>query len=92
MLKAIKWPFVSANFSLVLPLPGNIQKLQIIVEYLLQIEIPSESADPDLRSALLTDFQPLSLPIQLLVDPLRKRFLYHFYGARQTNRVDKPEW
>lgn len=92
VLKAIKWPFISANFSLVLPLPVHIQKLQIITEYLLQIEIPSESANPDTRPALLADFPPLCLPIKLLVEPLRKRFLYHFYGTRQTNRVDKPEW
>ena len=28
----------------------------------------------------------------LLIRPLKKRFLYHFYGTRQTNRPDKPEW
>ncbi|KAG5869846.1 hypothetical protein JTB14_009008 [Gonioctena quinquepunctata] len=92
VLKAIKWPFVSTNFSLVVPLPSHIQKLQIIAEYLLQIEIPNESSIPDVRSALLSDFPPLCLPIHFLVQPLRKRFNYHFYGARQTNRVDKPEW
>ncbi|KAJ8953915.1 hypothetical protein NQ318_019155, partial [Aromia moschata] len=92
VLKTIKWPFVSANFSLVLPLPTQIQKLQIICEYLLQIEIPSESSVPVVTSALLADFPPLCLPIQLLVQPLRKRFIYHFHGARQTNRPDKPEW
>lgn len=43
-------------------------------------------------SALLSDFPPLSLPITFMVRPLRKRFIYHFYGARQTNRIDKPEW
>lgn len=83
---------MNTNFSLLLPLPVNIKKLQILVEYLLQIEIPSESANPDTRSALLTDFPSLCLPIQLLVEPLKKRFSYHFYGARKTNRVDKPEW
>lgn len=92
MLKAIKWPFVNANFSLALPLPIHTQKLQIIAEYLLQIEIPSESANPDIRPAILADFFPLCLPIKLLVEPLRKRFVYHFYGARKTNRADKPEW
>ncbi|CAG9828087.1 unnamed protein product [Diabrotica balteata] len=92
VLKLIKWPFVSANFSLVLPLPTHIQKLQTVCEFLLQIEIPSESSVPVVTTALLSNFQPLSLPIHLLVQPLRKRFIYHFYGARQTNRVDKPEW
>ena len=43
-------------------------------------------------SMLLTDFAPLCLPVSLLVRPLRKRFLFHFYGAKKTNRPDKPEW
>jgi hypothetical protein len=43
-------------------------------------------------SALLVDFAPPPLPLQLMVSPLRKRFLYHFSGTRQTNRADKPEW
>nr|CAI5822245.1 unnamed protein product [Callosobruchus analis] len=91
-LKLIKWPFTSANFSLVVPLPTHIQKLQIIAEYLLEIEIPSEISTPAVQSALLSEFPPLCLPIQLLLESLRKRFIYHFYGTRQTNRVDKPEW
>jgi hypothetical protein len=92
VMKALKWPFVNTNFSLQIPTPTNIQKLQIIAEYLLQIELPSETVDPLIRSALLSDFPPLCLPVTLLVEPLKKRFLYHFYGARQTNRTDKPEW
>ncbi|CAH1179774.1 unnamed protein product [Phaedon cochleariae] len=92
VLKLIKWPFVSTNFSLVVPLPNHIQRLQTISEYLLQIEIPSESSVPVVTSALLSNFPPLCLPLQLMVLPLRKRFIYHFYGSRQTNRIDKPEW
>ncbi|KAJ8916099.1 hypothetical protein NQ315_004465 [Exocentrus adspersus] len=92
VLKAIKWPFVSTNFSLVVPFPTHINKLQIISEYLLQIELPSETSVPVITSALLSDFPALCLPINFLIEPLRKRFVYHFYGARQTNRADKPEW
>ncbi|EFA07987.1 RINT1-like protein [Tribolium castaneum] len=92
VMKSLKWPFVSANFSLQTPSPTSILKLQIVAEYLLQIELPSETIDPRITSALLSDFPPLCLPVMLLVQPLKKRFLYHFYGARQTNRPDKPEW
>lgn len=49
-------------------------------------------AKPVVTSALLTDFAPVSLPIALLVRPLRQRFIYHFTGAKLTNRQDKPEW
>ncbi|KAJ8928351.1 hypothetical protein NQ314_019081 [Rhamnusium bicolor] len=84
VLKAIKWPFVSTNFSLVVPLPTQIQKLQIISEYLLQIEIPSESSIPVVTSALLSDFPHLCLPIHFLVQPLRKD-LYTIFMVQ-----DKP--
>ncbi|CAH0563706.1 unnamed protein product [Brassicogethes aeneus] len=92
ILIQIKWPFVNTNFSLVIPLQANVQKLQIIAEYLLQIELPSESTGPIVTSSLLAEYPPLCLPIQLLISPLRKRFVYHFFGTRQTNRPDKPEW
>lgn len=92
VLKTIKWPFVSANFSLQSPSQNNIKKLQIITEYLLQIELPEESAAFTSTSGLLSNFPQLSLPIYYLVLPLRKRFIYHFHGTKQTNRIDKPEW
>lgn len=92
VLKSLKWPFVSQNFSLQAPSTQTIQKLQILSEYLLQIQLPEESALPTVTSVLLSDFPALSLPMTLMVRPLRKRFIYHFYGARQTNRIDKPEW
>lgn len=41
---------------------------------------------------LPTSFAPVCLPITLLVRPLKQRFVYHFSGAKQTNRRDKPEW
>jgi hypothetical protein len=34
----------------------------------------------------------ISLPIQIMVQPLEKRFKYHFYGKRPTNVLEKPEW
>lgn len=32
---------------------------------------------------------PLILPLELLVAPLRKRFRYHFYGDKKTNAKHK---
>lgn len=91
-MKTIKWPFVNTNFSLQTPTQSNLQKMQLVCEYLLQIELPDESSMPIITSALLSNFPTLCLPIHYLVLPLRKRFLYHFHGNRQTNRIDKPEW
>ncbi len=45
-----------------------------------------------ITSALLVDFPTPSLPVFLVLEPLRKRFLFHFRGAKETNRPDKPEW
>ncbi len=32
------------------------------------------------------------LPFELMAEPLKVRFLYHFDSKRKTNRLDKPEW
>lgn len=45
-----------------------------------------------ITSTSVVDFPIPSLPILLLLEPLRKRFLFHFCGNKQTNRSDKPEW
>uniref|UniRef100_A0A665W952 RAD50-interacting protein 1 n=1 Tax=Echeneis naucrates TaxID=173247 RepID=A0A665W952_ECHNA len=51
---------------------------------------------PSTQSALSTtppsQAPPLCLPIQIMLQPLSKRFRYHFYGNRQTNSLSKPEW
>lgn len=91
-LKVIKWPFVNSNVSLEVPLEVNVKKLQIIVEYLLQIDLPDELVPPSEAKGYLSEFPRLSLPMELMIAPLRKRFLYHFHGSRKTNRSDKPEW
>ena len=36
--------------------------------------------------------QPTAILIVLLVEPLEKRFLFHFFGVRKTNNLEKPEW
>ncbi|XP_069691163.1 RAD50-interacting protein 1 isoform X2 [Periplaneta americana] len=91
VLKAIKWPFV--NNVLATPPPDALHRFQLLTEFLLQLQLPEDLLPQAVvTSALLTDFAPVCLPISLLIRPLRKRFLFHFYGAKQTNRPDKPEW
>ncbi|XP_045468942.1 RAD50-interacting protein 1 [Harmonia axyridis] len=89
-LKVINWPFVNANFSLQTPPQSAIDKLKLLTEYLLQIELPNENDHLD--SLTPVNISNLCIPASLMIQPLRKRFIYHFYGARQTNRLDKPEW
>ncbi|KAL3270463.1 hypothetical protein HHI36_021010 [Cryptolaemus montrouzieri] len=90
-LKTLKWPFVNANLSLETPSQNTIEKLKLLTEYLFQIELPNEN-DVTVLLTPLIDISHLSVPIRLLIKPLRKRFIYHFYSSQQTNRNDKPEW
>ncbi|KAM3858925.1 RAD50-interacting protein 1 [Diretmus argenteus] len=50
------------------------------------------SAPPFSSASPLSQTPPLSLPIQIMLLPLSKRFRYHFTGNRQTNSLSKPEW
>lgn len=34
----------------------------------------------------------ISLPVEQMVLPFKKRFAYHFLQESKTNRLDKPEW
>lgn len=69
-----------------------IEKLYLIINLIYIYIYREETAKPVVTSVLLTDFTPVSLPISLLVRPLRQRFIYHFTGSKLTNRQDKPEW
>ncbi|KAK1137114.1 hypothetical protein K0M31_001641 [Melipona bicolor] len=93
ILKTLKWPFCGSNANILhTPMPETLTKFKILTEYLLHLQLPEESAKCVVTSVLLTDFTPVSLPISLLIRPLRQRFIYHFTGSKLTNRQDKPEW
>ncbi|XP_076248930.1 RAD50 interactor 1 isoform X2 [Calliopsis andreniformis] len=93
ILKTMKWPFCGNNInSLNTFMPETLTKFKILTEYLLHLQLPKETLKPMVTSTLLTDFMSVSLPISLMVQPLRQRFIYHFTGIKLTNRQDKPEW
>eukprot|EP00117_Sycon_ciliatum_P032921 scpid73179/ scgid25436/ RAD50-interacting protein 1; RAD50 interactor 1 len=82
-LKALHWPFVS----------GTAQK----------IEVPTELLSTFRQQLhLMFKLKPFcidtvqhddpSYPLELMLQPLRKRFRYHFHSKRQTNDIKKPEW
>ncbi|XP_075231080.1 RAD50 interactor 1 [Lycorma delicatula] len=94
ILKAVNWPIVSSNNLLSTPSPESIPKFQLLIKHLLLIQLPDELVSKSVvqSSVQLLSSNPLSSPILLLVRPLKKRFIYHFCGNKQTNRPDKPEW
>ncbi|KAI1883370.1 hypothetical protein AGOR_G00230720 [Albula goreensis] len=85
VLTQLHWPFLSPPVSSLSP-PANAQELhsqlELLVPQLLALQLP----------AGLPQAPPLSLPIQIMILPLSKRFRYHFTGNRQTNCLNKPEW
>ena len=51
-----------------------------------------ESVPQTADHPILSRFVTPSRAIEELLNPLQKRFAYHFSGNRPTNRRDKPEW
>ncbi|XP_045106391.1 LOW QUALITY PROTEIN: RAD50-interacting protein 1-like [Portunus trituberculatus] len=94
ILKSLKWPLVGGTGGTgggQLPAsPDTLQRLCTLTQYLLQLALPGSPPQP--LPPLLVTFDPLLLPIQLLVNPLQVRFLYHFSGNRSTNNKNNPEW
>ncbi|UYV80052.1 RINT1 [Cordylochernes scorpioides] len=83
-LKAVQWPMVSVKLSSE-PQPEDYQKFQEVFVHILKMELSTDLLPrPDAHG--------MALPIELMLQPLRKRFLFHFVARNKTNRPDKPEW
>ncbi|KAJ6644173.1 RINT1-like protein [Pseudolycoriella hygida] len=91
LLKIIKWP-ITSPFEVNNPHKDVIHKMGVIAEYLFLIKPPGDADDSYVTITPSIICPPISAPVQLLLKPYRQRFLYHFTGTRQTNRLDKPEW
>ncbi|KAF5908405.1 RAD50-interacting protein 1 [Clarias magur] len=98
VLIQLHWPIVSPPVQSVTPL-ANAQELNSQLK-LLGSQLNFLQKSDDLISEKkelpthpgLTQTTPLSLPVQIMLQPLSKRFRYHFTGNRQTNSLNKPEW
>ncbi|CAG5031600.1 unnamed protein product [Parnassius apollo] len=90
VLKLLKWPFTSSSENS-LPPKELLTKFTNMTRYLFLIQEPE-----DLMSSAISDefnIEPNPcLPVRILLRPLKKRFAFHFTGARQTARIDRPEW
>jgi hypothetical protein len=96
-LKEIKWPFVSSAVSskqteIWKKLEKKFTKLFSLLLKLSDKDTEASSKPPPqleagFRKTSLRD--PIILPLELLLAPLRKRFKYHFSGNRKTNSKDK---
>ncbi|XP_028254144.1 RAD50-interacting protein 1 isoform X2 [Parambassis ranga] len=103
ILSQLHWPIISPPAQSLTP-TANCQdtnsELDLLITQLLALQTSDDLISqktlascrgPSLVPPLLQD-PPLCLPIQIMLQPLSRRFKYHFYGNRQTNSLSKPEW
>ncbi|XP_034104363.1 RINT1-like protein [Drosophila albomicans] len=91
VLKSLRWAHMEQqplNYS-----PSrDTAKAQLLAEYMFLIKSPAEEHAPLQSITPSVVCPPISQVVQLLLAPYRQRFMFHFTGTRQTNRLDKPEW
>ena len=91
VLKTMRWAHLeqqALNYS-----PSrDTSKAQLLAEYMFLIKSPAEEQAPLQSITPSIVCPPISQVVQLLLAPYRQRFMFHFTGTRQTNRLDKPEW
>ncbi|CAG5129171.1 unnamed protein product, partial [Candidula unifasciata] len=98
VLKALRWPLVVTTMKA--PTVTNVVELKErmgrLFKKLLNLQLPDsiglENSGVDPLLLKIGGIKPLLLPLELMLKPLKKRFRYHFYGQKQTNSLDKPEW
>lgn len=62
----------------------NVEKFQKTYSILQEIQLPEK---------ILKQFELTNVdPAMVVAKPLKKRFKFHFMGAKKTNNPDKPEW
>ncbi|XP_077355279.1 RAD50-interacting protein 1 [Festucalex cinctus] len=103
VLTQLNWPIISPPTQSLTPTANGQElasQLELLVTQLLALQtsddlISQRTSPPSKAEAQPVAFPqapPLCLPIQIMLQPLSKRFRYHFYGNRQTNTPSKPEW
>jgi hypothetical protein len=88
ILKVINWPMTKDTSTKSLKLwEGKKSSFLSTFHHLFTIDRDK------MEEGSVTDiFDHIPLPVDILLSPLRKRFKFHFYGDKQTNSKDKPEW
>ena len=106
-LKGLGYPVVEgpaksvAGVLLLQVSPENKACLETVLSQLLNLQLPasfgvSHFGGPKAMMQKLNVFgcalEPHALPMQFILNPLRKRFKFHFFGDKPTNNLSKPEW
>lgn len=96
-----QWPFIVTTVKSI-PVTNAAEvreKLPNLFSLLAQLQLPemlqkksSSSSASSINRLISSNMKPLLVPLQLLLKPFQKRFVFHFYGNRKTNNLEKPEW
>ncbi|XP_019747358.1 RAD50-interacting protein 1 isoform X1 [Hippocampus comes] len=103
VLTQLHWPIISPPTQSLTPAANGQElasQLELLVTQLLALQtsddLISQRTSPcskaEAQAVAFPKDPPLCLPIKIMLQPLSKRFRYHFYGNRQTNTPGKPEW
>ncbi|WAQ97395.1 RINT1-like protein [Mya arenaria] len=98
VLKQLKWPLVGVSIKS--PPTQNVKeartRMDTLFTELLKLQLPDcLSNEVENVPASLNHIKGLptpTLPLQVMIKPLRRRFRFHFFGSKQTNDIGKPEW
>eukprot|EP00123_Amoebidium_parasiticum_P011229 comp20593_c0_seq1/m.26529 comp20593_c0_seq1/g.26529 ORF comp20593_c0_seq1/g.26529 comp20593_c0_seq1/m.26529 type:complete len:738 (-) comp20593_c0_seq1:131-2344(-) len=90
VLDALQWPNTMQrrppNYG------SSVARFQQLFAVLLDLRSPYSDDRPETTVGEGRGIVLSVVPLQLMLDPVRKRLRYHFSGRRETNRIDKPEW
>lgn len=93
VLASLHWPVLSSAMSAPLNLSAeNVSKFSALFNVLCELQLPTNFPNTNVDKGLSENSQTKLLPLLLMFQPLQKRFVFHFMGKKQTNRLDKPEW
>ena len=90
LLKVFQWPFTASALSSKALETWRKNQKRFTELFNLLITLDDRGSPTDKTAAQLGD--PLLKPLELLVQPLRKRFKYHFFGSRKTNSKEKVKY
>ena len=90
-MKEIKWPFVSSAVSSKQAETWKKQEKKFSKLFGLLLKLDNRVSPRTLAEGFQKTSlgEPVVLPLELLLTPLRKRFRYHFTGDKKTNSKEK---
>ncbi|CAG7716726.1 unnamed protein product [Allacma fusca] len=91
LLDAFGWP---SNIATSTPTLETHEKFHKTIRNMVRISVSitdSKTVIED-KPSLVTDFKEPLLPVHVMVQPLKKRFKYHFFANKITSDPKRPEW